>query len=369
MILLAFIVLLLWGSAFLFLFHIPTCERSSDQKGHPALSVIVPARNEERNLPRLLASLTAQEIQPREIIVVDDDSTDRTAEVARAARATVLKSKPLPEGWGGKTWSCAQGADAATGEILLFADADTFFEEEGLRPVLDAYLNGRGALSVGAYHQVEQPYEELSAFFNILMMAGTGAFAIGSRHRPSTGLFGQFLMVDRASYAEVGGHGAVKDEILENFCLAKKFRHHGIFTRCFGGKGTFAMRMYPDGLQSMIQGWSKAFASGAAETQPWIVLASVAWFTGAIMAAAYLVWGIFAGKLTLLLGAGLYLVFVLQLWSILRRIGSFRLSTSVFYPFPLLFYQAVFAQSMILKTFKKRVSWKGREIGPEPKKE
>ena len=362
MILLACSVLLLWGSAFLFLCRIPMCQPGPAQTTYPPLSVIVPARNEERNLPRLLASLAAQETQPYEIIVVDDGSTDCTAQVAEAQGAIVLKSRPLPEGWGGKTWSCAQGAEASKGDVLLFLDADTFFEEGGLRRVLDTYLQGGGAFSVGAYHRVEKLYEELSAFFNILMTAGTGAFAFGSRNRPAAGLFGPFLMVDRQSYAMVGGHEVVKDKVLENFHLAKHFRKHGIRTRCLGGRGSFCMRMYPDGLGDLIQGWSKAFASGAAETPTWIVLASVAWFAGAIGAAGYLIGGVITGGTALWLGTGLYLLFVLQLWTILRRIGSFRFVTSLFFPIPLLFYQAVFARSLILKMLGKQVSWKGRQV-------
>ena len=88
------------------------------------LSIIIPARNEETNLPKLLRSLTAQSPQPREIIVVDDASTDRTAEVAQQFGARVIRSLPLPNGWRGKTWACHQGAQVATGEMLLFLDAD-----------------------------------------------------------------------------------------------------------------------------------------------------------------------------------------------------------------------------------------------------
>jgi len=365
MIVLAIVIVVLWGTAFLLLFRIPTCERSTNQHDYPKVSVIVPARNEERNLPRLLKSLAGEEVQPQETIVVDDGSTDRTADVARAAGATVLVSRPLPDGWRGKTWACAQGAHAASGEILLFVDADTFFEKGGLRSILDTYREGAGALSVGAYHRVERPYEELSAFFNILMTAGTGAFVIAGRNRPPAGLFGPFLMVDCDSYDAVGGHETVKDKILENFCLARKFQNHGILTRCFGGKGTFSMRMYPEGVRSLIQGWSKAFASGAAQTPPWIVLGTAAWMTGAILAAAYLVLGAFVGGLTFLVGAGLYLLFVLQLWSVLRRIGSFRPGTALFYPVPLLFCQVLFARSMILRLCRRHVSWKGREIPTE----
>ena len=274
----------------------------------------------------------------------------------------MLRSKTLPHGWGGKTYSCVQGAEAADGEILLFLDADTFLEHGGLRAILETYLEGHGALSIGAFHRVVQLYEEFSAFFNLLMTAGTGAFAIGSRNRPSAGLFGPCLMVDRKSYWTVGGHAAVKDEILENLHLARHFREHSIFTRCFGGKGSLSVQMYPDGLGTLIQGWSKAFASGAGQSPFWILLASIAWLSGAILAAGCFVWGVVVGGITLWVGASLYALFSLQLCWFLRQIGSFRAITAFLYPIPLLFYQLVFARSIFLRVAHKKVPWKGRKL-------
>ena len=172
------------------------------------LTIIIPARNEEHNLPVLLRSLNAQETRPAEVIVVDDGSTDRTATIARELGARVIASQqPLPEGWRGKTWACHQGAQAARGERLLFLDADTWFEPGGLDKILAAHVSG--AFSVGPYHVVHRPYEQLSLFFNINMTAGT----------VPGGLFGQMLLVDRDSYRTVGGHETVKGRILENFWL------------------------------------------------------------------------------------------------------------------------------------------------------
>jgi len=149
------------------------------------LSIIIPARNEEQNLPTLLNSINAQTMKPCEIIVVNDASTDRTAEVAQQPGARVVNSPPPPEGWRGKAWACHQGAQAATGELLLFLDADTWFEPDGLARVLADYDGG--AFSVGPFHAVRRAYEDLSLFFNFNMTIGTSP----------GGLFGQMLLVDR----------------------------------------------------------------------------------------------------------------------------------------------------------------------------
>jgi 4,4'-diaponeurosporenoate glycosyltransferase len=93
----------------------------------PKISIIIPARNEERNLSRLVRSLKAQTLKAHETIVVDDHSEGLTAEAGRMAGCIVLSSKDLPEGWTGKPWACWQGAQKATGDSFLFLDAGTFF--------------------------------------------------------------------------------------------------------------------------------------------------------------------------------------------------------------------------------------------------
>lgn len=329
------------------------------------VSIIIPARNEEQNLPKLLRSLVDQAPKPHEIIVVDDGSTDRTAEVARQLGATVLNSKPLPDGWRGKTWACHQGAQAATGELLLFVDADTWLEREGLVHILPAYASCAAAsqesaaigsadnrqrtqghaLSVGPYHAVTRLHEDLSLFFNFNMIVGT----------VPDGLFGQMLLVDRESYWRAGGHELVKGRTLENFFLAQRFRAAGIPTRSATGRGVLAFRMYPNGLRELIEGWTKGFASGASQTPRPILLLVVAWMIGLMLAPIgwtvtgdWLRWG------------ATYLLCAAQVWWFSRQIGSFRWFTALLYPVPLIFFFAVFARSAMRSG--KQVTWKGRDI-------
>ena len=215
------------------------------------VSIIIPARNEAHNLPTLLQSITSQSVKPLEILVVDDGSSDNTADIARRFGAEVITSPPLPDGWRGKTWACHQGALKAQAERLLFMDADTWFEAGGFERVLA--IGHNGALSIAPYHAVRKTYEDLSLFFNICMTAGT----------VPAGLVGQFLLVNRKHYQLAGGHESVRGHILENFRLAGRFQTVGVPLLSMTGKGLLSFRMYPHGFGEMLQGWTKGFAAGA----------------------------------------------------------------------------------------------------------
>lgn len=344
MILLA-VTLALWLAGWILLNRMRRCGcGESDQSVRAGqLSIIIPARNEEHNLPRLLRSITGQSVQPYEIIVVDDASTDRTAEVARHNGARVIGSQPLPEGWRGKTWACHQGAQAAAGELLMFLDADTWFEPEGLRRVLAAH--DRGVFSIGPFHAVREAYEDLSLFFNFNMVVGTAP----------GGLFGQMLLVDRESYRRVGGHETVKGRTLENFFLAEQFRVAGIPVRSATGRGVLSFRMYPNGLRELVAGWTKGFAAGAGQTPRGVLLLVIAWMIGLMLAPiGWLVTGDW------LRWGGMYLLCAAQVGWFGRQIGAFRWVTALLHPLPLIFFFIVFARSALRSG--KQVTWKGRAI-------
>jgi 4,4'-diaponeurosporenoate glycosyltransferase len=343
MLILLLVALALWSAGFLLVGRLRPCAPASGTGSPVRVSVIIPARNEEHNLPTLLRSLASQAVKPREILVVDDGSTDRTAEVARQLGATVIVSKSVPDGWRGKTWACHQGAQAATGELLLFVDADTWFEADGLACILSAYKGG--AFSVGPYHAVRKPYEQLSLFFNFNMAAGT----------VPGGLFGQMLLVDRESYRRVGGHQTVQGRILENFWLAGQFSAAGIPVRSVMGWGVFSFRMYRNGLRELIGGWTKGFASGAGQTPRGTMFLIVMWMIGLMLPPLF---GLVTGDW--LQWGTVYLLCASQVVWFGRQVGAFRWFTALLYPVPLIFFFVVFFWSVLRSG--RTVTWKGREI-------
>ena len=342
---------------FLLIRRVPVCQPA---QAHNAisLSIVIPARNEEGNLPRLLQSMTASAVRPAEILVVDDASTDKTALIARSFGATVIKSVTLPAGWTGKAWACHQGAQCAIGDHLLFLDADTFFVDRGLDRLVARWVAERDSglvLSLLPYHAMSANYEQLSLFFNVLMAAGAGGFGLVSEPR----LFGQSLLISKEAYFAVGGHAAVRSLVLENLNLAPLVRASGARILCLGGRGTLHMRMFPEGLGQMSDSWTKAFILGAAVSDGLVVLSAVVWISALWSTATLLIVPHDYGRLGL---AIVYLLLSFQLVWLARQLGSYRFLTCFLYPLPLAYYCAVFGRSAARRALHRKTVWRGREV-------
>ena len=352
--------------------HLDLVAREERHRGHGRVTVVIPARDEEANLPRLLKSLADQDARPAGVIVVDDGSRDATADVARSAGATVVAAGPLPAGWTGKSWACARGAEAAadmgatrcgtsTGAsgdsgdgTIVFLDADTWLAPGGMARLLDEHDRRGGLLSVQPFHQAQRPYEALSAFFNVVSMMGVGAFTPRRHTRPS-GAFGPCLVCSATDYATAGGHAHPdgRGRVVEDVALAERFAGTGLPVSVLGGRGTISFRMYPGGLPQLVEGWTKNFATGAGSTRtPTFVLISL-WLSGCMSAA----WSLPAPA-----AAVVYMAYAGQLAWMLRRIGRFGWWPALLYPIPLAFFVVVFARSLVLTHVRGEVRWRGRTI-------
>ena len=353
---------------FYFLFRIDLCNNQIVIAEYPDITIIIPARNEELNIGKLLVSIQNQNFKIKEVLVINDGSTDKTKEIAGFYGANIIDSKPLPEDWKGKPWACWQGAQKAQGEILMFLDADTMIEPDGLKKIIDSYLienqkpiNEKGiVLSVAPYHKIENLFEEFSAIFNIIMTGSMNAFTPFRTGQPS-GLFGQSLILSTKNYFEIEGHSSVKNHILENFFMARKFKERGIKLKCLGGKGTLTFRMYPEGFKSLINGWTKAFANGAGNTPFFTLLLIIFWISGGFIITIKLSISLYSGS-SIILWTLLYFIYSIQLYWMLHRIGAFNFWITLLFPINLIFYVLIFSRSLIYNLFNKPVNWKSREV-------
>lgn len=358
------IQLVLWSFGFIFFWKIPICGRQKiKDASRRSLSIIVPARNEEKTLPSLLNSLKGQLGQDDEVIVVDDQSEDETSLMAMRFGANVIASESLPPGWRGKTWACYQGAQSAKGELLLFLDADTEIDPGGLKKIIASYISEPSALSIQPYHKMLKTYEQFSAFFNIVIMGAMGSFTIlGDLIKP-IGLFGPAIMITKQQYLESGGFEKVKGEILEDLEYGENLKEQQVKLSCYGGRGSVSFRMYPEGIGQLITGWSKGFAKGAIKTSIPVLIMVIAWITGAVGTTRNLVESIaLADNAGIISWGATYTAYCAQIYWMLRRTGNFNVLTALFFPVPLLFFIIVFAYSFIKIFVIRSVSWKGRKI-------
>jgi chlorobactene glucosyltransferase len=241
-------------------------------KEAPTISVIVPARNEARNIERCLTSVAAQRYPDFEILVVDDRSEDGTAELARgvepghAREIRVMTGEPLPDGWFGKPWACFQGAREARGELLLFTDADTWHAPDLMaRSVSGLREDDAAALSPVGRQETESFGERLIQphMFALLGLRYPRLDRpIEPPRKLDAILSGQYLLVERTAYEAVGGHGAVKGEVVEDLRMAQVLVAAGMRISIRGAGDDLSTRMYHS-LREAVDGWTKNVAVGA----------------------------------------------------------------------------------------------------------
>ncbi len=201
----------------------------------PLISVLIPARNEETNVETCLESLQKQDYPNFEILVLDDNSSDNTANIVEQVAAAddrirLIRGEPLPEGWAGKPFACYQLAKEARGSWLLFVDADTIHAAHMLRSVLALALKFRPSLLSGFPRQLATSLPQKIAipvlYFVILSWLPLWWLQRSRESRPSLAI-GQFLLFPEDEYWRIGGHKAVKSRILEDVWLGIEVKRHG----------------------------------------------------------------------------------------------------------------------------------------------
>ena len=227
----------------------------------PLVSVLIPARNEEENIETCLKSLQKQDYSNFEILVLDDNSTDRTAELvegmaAKEDRIKLIKGEPLPEGWAGKPFACYQLAEQARGSWLLFVDADTTHAPHMLRSTLALALELKPSLLSGFPRQIAESIPEKIGmpvlYFVIMSWMPLWWFQRSEEPKPSLAV-GQFLLFSREDYWRIGGHKAVGSRILEDVWLGVETVRHGGRHIAIDLSPVVSTRMY-QGVREMWEG-------------------------------------------------------------------------------------------------------------------
>lgn len=327
----------------------------------PKVSVLIPARNEEKTLPHLLTALEQQTFKPHEIIVIDDQSVDATAQIAQQVGVKVVQTAPLPKGWTGKNWALKTGYTASSGDILIFLDADTEPGKDLLRRLVATVQQLGGLVSVQPYHRTERPYEQLAVLFNLV---GLMAIKLGAGGGVA---FGPAMATSKDDYERVGRHDAVAGYVVEDWFMAHVYERAGLPASAYMGYEQLNYRMYPGGLRDLVVGFNKNFATAAGQVS-WVrMLAVVLWLSGLFWAAWCLPASLFGwpivGDPSLPHNLLLYLAFAIQLAIIVRPVGYFGLIV-FFFPISVVFFLVVFVLA-ILKLERGQIEWKGRMISTQ----
>ncbi len=339
----------------------------------PLVSVVIPARDEARNIDRCLNSVVTTTYPAVEVIVVDDHSADGTGRLARAvaerdARVHVITPGPLPDGWLGKQWACRAGAAIAAGDILLFTDADTVHAPDLIARSVNA-MRGRGAelLTVAGAQELGTFWERVvqPQFFALLLARYGNTERVSKATNPSAVIAnGQCIFIRRDAYDASGGHEAVRDKVAEDLALAQRFVAQGRRIALLLGIEQLSTRMYTS-LAEIVRGWTKNVYVGGREAAPgraWgRALFPLLLVAGPLFGLAPVV-ALCAGLLGLplpgvllwgSLGAGSSLL----LWIAFYHVARLPVWYALLYPLGLLVLLYIEARSLVRGP---RVEWKGR---------
>jgi chlorobactene glucosyltransferase len=233
-----------------------------------AVSVIIPARNEARDLGATIESLRGQRGVDLEVLIVDDHSVDETAAIAQRhaaldARVRALSAPTLPDGWCGKPHAQAYGASIATHPLLLFADADVQFVPAAVASAVEE-LERRGVDLVTLI-----PATELGSFWEravqpvmaAVIFYGVSFARVNDPADPQSMGIGAFLLVRRSVYDAAGGHQAIRDRIVDDYALADSVKRAGGTLWLADGGDLVSIRMYHS-FAELWRGWSKNLYAG-----------------------------------------------------------------------------------------------------------
>jgi glycosyltransferase involved in cell wall biosynthesis len=353
-------------------------EPNPDKQPDLELSVIIPARNEERSLPTCLTSLLCQS-EPGfslgrqwELIVVNDASTDKTREIAAQAAADhegviVLDAPSLDlssrGGFTGKNNACWAGAQAARGKCLLFTDADTIHETNDISRSLREAERHKVALLSYSPRQIVTGFWQ-HAVMPLIFSELASVYPSKEVNDPVRSLAaanGQFIMVERNAYFDVGGHRAIGKDILEDVALARNIKRVPHIIRFRYAPEALSTQMYRT-TSEMIEGWTKNLAllfPKPIALALWRILDLLLFF--GLPALAFGIFWLVPWQRWVIL-----LIWVRTLWRFYSRVARSNfpwldIAISIV-GIPLFVYMLF--RSVIYHRMKKNVVWKGRSYKP-----
>ena len=336
----------------------------------PFVSVLIPARDEAVIIGDTVRRFLTQDYPRFEVILLDDASTDNTPSLAREAaagdpRLRVVCGEPLPPGWAGKNWACQQLSALASGELLVFSDADVRWEAGGLSAVVACLQRYRAdTFTVWPTQETVTWAERLVV---PLMMFSIISYLpeIAVRKIPWASFAaanGQCLAFRREAYKKIGGHAAVKNEIVEDIVLAKKTKKAGLRLVMALGDGLVHGRMYRD-WRSVRQGFGKNILAGHGGKPVLLLVSTIFHWLLFIIPWIWLIWGFFALSTPAWWGMPLAAIALgLVSRALSAAVSRHRLLDALLLPLSVLLMTIIAAQSLWWHYTQGGPTWKGRVV-------
>ena len=353
----------------------PRLSDYAPQAAGPLVSVIIPARNEAVNIEECVRSAAATDYQAVEVIVVDDRSSDGTAEIVERIAAALearggvrvgvgvrlVRGAELPVGWFGKQWAMVQGYRAARGELLLFMDADTRQHPELIpRAVRALELERVDLLSVLSHQEMISFWERLvqpHVFFALATRVGDLRRVNRTRVEWDAIASGQFILTTRAAYETVGTHESVRNIVVDDMALAQTFIRHHLDIFLTHAEEFMSTRMYRN-LAGILEGWTKNFGIGIPLAFPPIPLVRrlapyIMWLPALVWIAPPVLWALL-GWAWAAWTTGISLL----IWVMVYRVAKAPVRYALLYPVG----AATVAYIMIRSALRgsRRIEWRGR---------
>jgi chlorobactene glucosyltransferase len=340
----------------------------------PSLSIVVPARDEERSIERCVRSLLAQRyIDDLEVIVIDDRSTDRTRAIldtiaAEDPRLRIFTGEEMPEGWVGKPWALAQAERHAHGDWLLFTDADSHHGPLAAATTLwYATKFGADAISLATHQELGTFWERASVptILGTLVFVSGPFGAINDPAQPVKAIAnGQYILVSRAAYDALGGHAALAGEIVEDVAFARRLKEDGRFRYLLGGHELASVRMYRS-LPEIWSGFTKNIYFGAGGDLRALAGAVVFLLTTSAVPIALCARNAARRKPLLALEAFASLGTIVAAQAFGMRRAGFSPRLAPLQPLGTLLFAAITLNSTFAVLSGRGVAWRGRRYGRE----
>jgi glycosyltransferase involved in cell wall biosynthesis len=335
--------------------HLPRTGSRSDRK----ISVLIPARNEEKNIGNILNDLTNQPFENIEVIVFNDQSQDSTAEIAgkfAAAdnRFSIIGTGQLPNGWLGKNYACSRLASAAKGDFLLFLDADVRISGNLIGDsIWYAEDTGSDLVSIFPKQKIITPGEWATVpNMNFILVSLLPLILVRKTTMPSIAAAnGQFMLFRRRAYKQLMPHDKMKNSKIEDILISRYFKKERKTVSCLLGDDRIECRMYP-GFSESVHGFSKNVAEFFGGSYLLTILFWIVTTFGFIFVIFYLPPAFFL----------LYLLLYLLTRVAISLSAKQNILKNLLFILPLQLSMGLFIAKSLSNKYNKKYSWKGREI-------